>query len=599
MAIDALNKLKSGVGKLLESEPVAKAKEVVAKALPEAPKEAFHDAKEKLMSITGKAKAHVPETVRQDLKDLVSRARSLANAGGGSAVTASLVSAPAVPDPEKVDDLKTAIRKDDDTAIRDAIIANPAALNDLTPAEKGKALKRLEEGVVSADDAKAMKLIVNSCTTKEELQQTVAAATGKPSPGQAEYHTFDKQIAEHCGDPYLIADKMNPANVSLPYQAAIDVRATAAKAAAGALDPNPAGSVFREKVWDPVKTDWVDKPLSQQKTEKEVNLFVDEASVAARGPDPVVANLVQEAKTSAKGLDPAHGGDLLLRTADKLIAAGRPAEAKQLLQELKQEPYASTTVDLAGAYSGGVNQAVAKNGNLMSVDTGGINEKLSTAADRRMAQIDQIGKMEKTLGRKVDPYNVNDLREYFGKVKQQGGMKAAGEEYNQFLNNFTKHPGGVENSWIQNKADLDDPAKMTSVMKNQMRDASGRMLLDCEGTSWLTGQIFGPKPPGSGNEVWYTAAPGHIAATVIDPKTGEGFHVNTAKSRSEKLTQIPPPPPKNEADRKAVAWGMFSHNGQGGRPGMPDRSFTAGKHYALTKNVGETTLPKPEPASPD
>ncbi len=213
-----------------------------------------------------------------------------------------------------------------------------------------------------------------------------------------------------------------------------------------------------------------------------------------------------------------------------------------------------------------------------------------TVADRRLAQLDQVDKMEKTLGRKVDPYDVGALRDYFQKVKADGGMKAAGQEYNQYLQNFTKHPGGVENNWVQNKADLDDPTKMASVMKNQTRDASGRMLLDCEGTTFLTGQIFGAKPSSAGNEVWFTADQQHIAATVIDPKTGEGFHVNTAKSRKEYVTEIPKPTPKNENDRKAVAWGFFSHNGEAGKQGMPGGSFIPGKDYALTRKVEEARM---------
>ncbi|MBL8956337.1 MAG: hypothetical protein JNK82_36525 [Myxococcaceae bacterium] len=591
MAIDALNKLKTGVGKLLESEPVAKLKEVVAEKLPEAPAEAFQDTKAKLMSITGKAKAFVPTAVREDLKSFVAQARGFAGGGGGSMpVTAALVNAPAIPDEKNVKGLKEAIRGDSDTDIREAIIANPSALNDLTPEEKGKALKRLEEGVVSPGDAFAMKQIVNSCTTKEELQAVVAKATGNANPGQAEYHKFDQQIQKHCGDPYLIADKMNPLNLSLPSEQLVKIRTDAAKAAAAALDPNPAGSIHREQ-YAKHGGGFADKPLSVQKTEKEINLFVDEASARARLPDPGPQLLVQEAKTSAKGMSAEHGGDLLLRTADKLMAAGRPNEAKQLLQELKQEPYVNKGVDLAGAYSGGPNQTKAKNGNTVSVD-GSISETLGAAAERRMAQIDQVATMEKTLGRKVDPYNVNDLRDYFSAVKKQGGMKAAGDEYNKFLNNFTKHPGGVNNSWEQNRADLDDPTKMAGHMKNQTRDASGRMLLDCEGTTWLTGQIFGGKPQSAGNEVWYTSGAGHIAATVIDPKTGEGFHVNTAKDLNSKLTQIPTPTPKTEAQRRETAWGMFSSNGKSAIPRSPPPGFKPGIDYSLTKNVAETELKK-------
>jgi hypothetical protein len=525
---------------------------------PAPPETGFADAAKKPMSITGKFKPLEVSagSVRSDLAGSIASLRTLANSGSA---TAALVSAP-VADAKQVDDVKSAIRKDDDTAIREAIIAHPSSLNDLTPEQKGNALKRLEEGVVSPGDAYAMKLIVNSCQTKEELSAVVGKATGHEPPAQADFHKFDKQIAKHCGDPYLIADKLNPDNKALPTQKAVEQRAADAKKAADALDPNPSGSVNREQAWDPLKTKFVDKPLSVQKLEKDINVFVDEASVSARGSDGDVKKLVQEAKTSASGMDPVHGGDLMLRTADKLMAAGRRSEAKELLQELKKGPYA------------------------------GIDDKLSTVADRKLAQCDQLDKMEKTLGRKVDPYDVGALRDYFQTVKAQGGMKAAGEEYNQFLKNFTKHPGGEKNSWEQNRADLDDPTKMASVMKNQTRDASGRMLLDCEGTTWLTGQIFGSKPKSNGNEVWITADKSHIAATVFDPKTGEGFQVNTMKSRNEYVTMIGKPLPKTETDRKATAWGLFANDGKPGHVSLPDKSLKSGKDYALTRNVSETSL---------
>jgi|GEM_PF-2974586 len=597
MGIDSL---KSGVSSLVPTlqqkvkekvadvkTAVADVKSAVAASVPAKAYTAFVDVAKKPLSITGKYKPpEVSETVRSDLAASVASIRTLANSG---MVGASLVSAP-VSDPKKVDGVKAAIGENDDKSIRDAIIANPSSLNDLTPSEKGKALKRLEEGRVSGGDAYAMKLIVNSCTTKEELRAVVAKASGNDPPSQPDFHKFDKQIQKHCGDPYLIADKLNPDNTELRTEKQVEQRAADAKKSADALDPNPSGSIHREHIWDPSKTKYVDKSLSEQKLEKEINVFVDEASASARGSDAEVKKLVSEAKSSASEMDPAHGGDLMLRTADKLAAAGRKAEARELLQEVKQGSTANTTVDLAGKYSGGVNQTKAPNGNTVSVEPGGINETLGTVADRRLAQLDQVDKMEKTLGRKVDPYDVGALRDYFQKVKADGGMKAAGQEYNQYLQNFTKHPGGVENNWVQNKADLDDPTKMASVMKNQTRDASGRMLLDCEGTTFLTGQIFGAKPSTAGNEVWFTADQQHIAATVIDPKTGEGFHVNTAKSRKEYVTEIPKPTPKNENDRKAVAWGFFSHNGEAGKQGMPGGSFIPGKDYALTRKVEEARM---------
>ncbi|MBL8919627.1 MAG: hypothetical protein JNJ54_12240 [Myxococcaceae bacterium] len=213
MGIDSL---KSGLSSLVTKveqkveQTVAQVKTAVAPQ-PPAPKEEFVETKKKPVSITGKFKPVDHGAAKADLSSSVSSLRTLANSG----LAANAIGATADKQPVSDSDRKklaTAIKEKDASGIREIVNKNPAALNDLSSSQKGKALEALRSGYTTDADKQAMVAIVRSCRTKGELRDVLQAASGGTS--QSDMHKFDKELtSEH---PYLIADLLNPDNKSLP-----------------------------------------------------------------------------------------------------------------------------------------------------------------------------------------------------------------------------------------------------------------------------------------------------------------------------------------------------------------------------------------------
>ncbi|MBL8916696.1 MAG: hypothetical protein JNM17_38700 [Archangium sp.] len=192
----------------------------------------FSDAKPKPVSITGKFSPPpiALGATRDDLKDLIANARSMANVNSGSPVSAnvlpsasSLVASAAADDSDAsptTKKLRAAIKNDDDRTLREIINHDPSTLKDLTPEEKGAALEVARSGYRSEGDSHLMKNIVESCTSKSELRKVIAAGRDKDVSEltQKDFHVYDKEIAAEKLHPYLIADKLNPDN-ALPETA--------------------------------------------------------------------------------------------------------------------------------------------------------------------------------------------------------------------------------------------------------------------------------------------------------------------------------------------------------------------------------------------
>lgn len=221
-----IDSIKSGASSLVstvkevEQKVEAKVEEKAVQVLNTA--EAFVDTQKKPMSITGKAQAYVPSSVSGDLAGAVNNLRSLANSGLSSKSLTAQMSVPTTSAPSGTDAaaLKSAISDQDDSKISEIVNANPAVLKELNPEEKGKALKRLEQGWVSKEDSAAMTKIVQSATSKSELRSILRSATNTSDaqlsqPDISQYtHKFDKQMTDT--HPCLIADLLNPANKTLP-----------------------------------------------------------------------------------------------------------------------------------------------------------------------------------------------------------------------------------------------------------------------------------------------------------------------------------------------------------------------------------------------
>ncbi len=209
-----IDSLRSGASTVSQkvSDKVSSAVETVKAEVPKVKEqvtESYDAAKEKLVSITGKATAYKPPEGAETFSGL----KALALANPTSAAASSLTSAP-----ESSAGLKDATKDADswngDKNIREKIIDDPDSLKGLDTDEKAAALKRLEEGKVSPGDKRAMRLIVHSCETKEELREVVGKASGHNPPSQPDFYKFDKHMTDE--HPCLIADKLNPDNTSLP-----------------------------------------------------------------------------------------------------------------------------------------------------------------------------------------------------------------------------------------------------------------------------------------------------------------------------------------------------------------------------------------------
>lgn len=342
------------------------------------------------------------------------------------------------------------------------------------------------------------------------------------------------------------------------------------KTKADKLDPNPSTSVLSPG--DETTLRAGDKPTKkgaeELRQDAQVDDLVTKASDRART-DP--SGLVTDTKSAAKDLDPKHAGDLLARTSDKLIAAGKYGEARELLGTLK-DVSTSEKHNLVGRIGGGAGQydlpKTLPNGEpnpaygnkTYFLQQTGVQGTFADVAKTRLSQIDQLERMDKVLpssvSRPLNPYDVTQVRSYFDELKKTKPMSEVGKEYSAYLSNFAVHPGGPDTHWAQPRSKLIEAEGLSDVLRGQPRDAAGRMILDCEGQSFLTGAIFGKS-----SEVWYTEDKSHIAATVFDPKTGTGFHVNTA-NKAGTVVDLEGPPAKTEAQRRARAWTYFSSNGE-------------------------------------
>lgn len=340
---------------------------------------------------------------------------------------------------------------------------------------------------------------------------------------------------------------------------------------AGRLDPNPSTSVLPSGDSYTLHGGGTQKKDAETlRQDAQVNDLVDQASSRARTD---AGGLVKDTQKALEGLDTVHGGDLVARTADKLMAAGKFDDAKALLSTLKKSPYASEKVDLVGHLTGGAAQydvpKTLANGKPNPAAGNEVHFKMHEGipgsfgeiAQRRMDQIDQIKRMDAVLPKSVprppDPRDLGQVKSYFEELKKTKSMSEVGKEYSTYLANFAVHPGGPRTHWAASRSTLTDTAGLNEVLKGQPRDASGRTVLDCEGYTYLTAAVFG----GKGNDVWLSESPDHITATVFDAKTGKAFHVNTANPDGT-VVDVREPIAKTDTQRRERSWNYFAHNGQ-------------------------------------
>lgn len=262
-------------------------------------------------------------------------------------------------------------------------------------------------------------------------------------------------------------------------------------------------------------------------------------------------SVAQEAIAGAQLLntrgDQNHAQTLLRETGGALMNAGRRDAAAEVFTELTRAPYADTSVNLlqrnidslrsrTGTFSEGGNILMTRGGTSSSVDTGDFRSTYGEMAQMRLNQIQVHDRMETTLGRTVDPNNMDDARAYLQSYSEGADTDAVRGEYQNYMEAFFVHSGqGV--TWDETVSENDRPDQLTSLLATQPQDDAGRTLVDCEGFSYMTDTLLGGITDESGDNrfnVAYASRPGHVITAAFDRTSGEAFSVNN--DNTEMLT---------------------------------------------------------------
>jgi hypothetical protein len=273
--------------------------------------------------------------------------------------------------------------------------------------------------------------------------------------------------------------------------------------------------------------------------------FGQEAPDRARRSPEEARRLANEAITGAQVLtgrgDQRNAQELLVRTGDSLQQAGRHDDARRVYQELQRPPYRDTQVNLVqdrldaerarvqNFQEGRHVIPVDSPHSHATVDPTSYRSTYGQLADRRLAQIDQTQRMQQLTGRtELDPRNMDHVRDYFQRYSEGRTTDQVRGEYQSYLQNFYAHSGdGVE--WTSSIPQNERPARMTEILRDQPRDASGRAIIDCEGYTYMTDSILGGVRNPDGNrrfDLVYAERPGHVTTGVFDRNSGQGFGQN-------------------------------------------------------------------------
>ena len=278
-------------------------------------------------------------------------------------------------------------------------------------------------------------------------------------------------------------------------------------------------------------------------TDRAVEDFVQ--SGAARAATPAGAQKVSEeallrAEVFTRRGDQRHAQDLLARTGEKLLGAGRNDEARPLFQALQAPPYADAPINLVEAQRQDELRRVdgydpAKN--VIPISAGGNETTLKEAdfkstygelATRRLAQADLSERMSQTLGRPVDPHRFDDARDYFAVWSQGRPTAEVAAEYERYLKaNFVHSGDGV--TWDPSMPIDQRSDRVDALIAPQPVDASGRKIVDCEAYQAATAHIFAGIVDAEGAprfEVLQAGKVAHVTAGVFEKAGGGGFIVS-------------------------------------------------------------------------
>lgn len=261
--------------------------------------------------------------------------------------------------------------------------------------------------------------------------------------------------------------------------------------------------------------------------------------LVARGEAQVVAEQAMAAASIYTKTDkPEVARTLLSTTAHALVDGGARKEAAVLLRALTKAPHASVPQHIGKHFLDRMEglrfdpdrhaAVFGDGGNSTTVDVNKFRSTVGRVAAIRVAQLELVGRMEKTLHRAVDPFKTADVRSYFQQIAKTGSSEAIAAEFEAYLKAFYVHAGeGV--TWSKSVPIDERPNRIDELIEKQPADGAGRRLIDCECFAYLADNVFSSIETKGGDHrfaVRYVQRPGHITALVVDRASRRAFGVD-------------------------------------------------------------------------
>lgn len=277
-----------------------------------------------------------------------------------------------------------------------------------------------------------------------------------------------------------------------------------------------------------------------------VETYDSAAEVRAQATDPARASsLARNAVSAAQVMegrgDVAGARRLLDHTSQGLQEAHQFPAAREVAAQMQRAPISSGEVNVVEAQAADLRRAhpdydprqhvisiTSASGNRSEIRESAFHPSAGAVADRRIAQMDQVERMEGALGRRVDPTNLDDAQAYLQQYSRGHSTDQVRQEYGAYLHNFYAHAGqGV--TWDAATPVADRPAAMQGWLREQPSTSDGRRIIDCEGFIYLNQRLLPTLQTRDGArrfDVVHGGNPGHVISIASDRATHQGFTLN-------------------------------------------------------------------------
>lgn len=264
---------------------------------------------------------------------------------------------------------------------------------------------------------------------------------------------------------------------------------------------------------------------------------------AAKSPDEARAvrdEALNAATVLAQKGDVRRARELLEGTSAALAGADRLDDAAATLGPLTREPLArarqQTVQDIVsqlqarGAFDEQTGCALVegRSGAKIELRPSRFVSTVGDVAGVRLEQLALRQRMEKALGRKVDPSNVDDARAYFSHLGREAPTAEVSGELQRYLRAYFKHAGeGV--TWPDAIPPDERGRRVGELLDGHPSDDAGRKIVDREGFAYLTEHLLRGVKDANGKErfhVQYATRPGHVISGVVDASSRQVFTVN-------------------------------------------------------------------------